>query len=313
MQRRLAPVSIVALLMVAGACSSDTESTDPTDPSVATDSSVAATTIPTTSGPATSTPTTAPETTEPTTATSPSTPATSTPATSAPPTTASPTSETPTSEVTSADDPDQELARSILITLDDFPEGWEETPDDGEDDDSEQEAALDACLGEEAYVDGGVLDELEVTTGDFAPVDESAPTVQHNALLAPDLDIATAAFAEAESPLAPDCYESTVRELFAQLVSDPESGLPEGSTLGEVQLEVLPYETDGPQVVSYFVSVPVTADGETFTFFYELFYLRSGRALSQLIFYSLNEPFPEEGVDALVGITVERIAELADA
>lgn len=308
MQRRLAPVSIVALLMVAGACSSDTESTDPTDPTVATDSSVAAATIPTTSVSATSIPTTAPATIAPTTAASPSTPVTS-----APPTTGTPTSETPTSEVTSTDDPDQELARSILITLDDFPEGWEETPDDGEDDDSEQEAALDACLGEEAYVDGGVLDELEVTTGDFAPVDESAPTVQHNALLAPDLDIATAAFAEAESPLAPDCYESTVRELFEQLVSDPESGLPEGSTLGEVQLEVLPYETDGPQVVSYFVSVPVTADGETFTFFYELFYLRSGRALSQLIFYSLNEPFPEEGVDSLVGITVERIAELADA
>jgi hypothetical protein len=137
--------------------------------------------------------------------------------------------------------------------------------------------------------------------------------VQHNAVVAPDLDTAVAAFGEAESPLAPDCYESTVRVLVEGVISDPEFGLPEGSTLGDVQLEVVPYEADGPQVISYFVTVPVTADGETNTFFYDLFYLRSGRALSQLAFYSVNEPFPEDGVDALVSIAIERIAGLAEA
>jgi hypothetical protein len=298
MQRALVSTSIVTLLLAAGACSSDTSSTDTSD---ASEASTDASTVPATTDTATTTPA------------SP----TSAPATTAPPSTvgdsAPSTAPTDAPVTTAAGDPDQELARSILVTLDDFPEGWEETPDDGDDDDAEQEAALDACLGEKAYVDNGVLDELEVTTGDFAPADASVPTVQHNALLAPDLDTAAAAFGEAESPLAPDCYESTVRGLFEGLLVDPESGFPEGSTLGEVTLEVLPYETDGPQVVSYFVTVPVVADGETNTFFYELFYLRSGRALSQLAFYSVNEPFPEEGVDALVSTTLDRIAALSDA
>lgn len=307
MQRALVCTSIVTLLLAAGACSSDTSSTDTSDTSDAADAS----TVPsTTDGETTDETTTTPATT---TLASP----TSAPATTAPPTTvggsAPSTAPTDAPATTAAGDPDQELARSILVTLDDFPEGWEETPDDGDDDDAEQEAALDACLGEEAYVDDGVLDELEVTTGDFAPADASVPTVQHNALLAPDLDTAAAAFGEAESPLAPDCYETTVRGLFAGLLVDPESGFPEGSTLGEVTLEVLPYQTDGPQVVSYFVTVPVVADGQTNTFFYELFYLRSGRALSQLAFYSVNEPFPEEGVDALVSITLDRIAAVSDA
>lgn len=243
---------------------------------------------------------------------SPTTTPSSAPATTAPPVTTAP----PTTQPDDVDpdlSADLEAGRSALLTIDDFPDGWEETvdPDDDPEQDELFESMMDECIGEAAFLDDGALEERQVDTGDFAPAGSSSPNVTQNAVVAADLDTALAAMAEVTNAAVPACYDSVTTAMFADMLADPDqTDFPPGTVIGEITVESVPYELPTDELMRYFVSVPVTAGDESVVVFLDVVFLRQGRALSQLTFTGTNERFPQDDVDALVDVAATRLASI---
>ncbi|MDJ0771136.1 MAG: hypothetical protein QNJ12_20270 [Ilumatobacter sp.] len=293
MRRQLSIVTFLAISLATACSSSDESST--TEPASATSTAPPATTAPP--------PTTAPRpTTVP--ATTPAT--TAPPETTAPLETAAPTTDAPIDPALAAD---MELARTALLTIDDFPAGWVEEPaDDDEDTGAEPfQEDFDACLvGDDGELVGDLLEGRDVGTGDFTAPD-GVTSVTHEVLLADDDEMAIAAMLEVATEDAPPCLADAMQRFFAQeIVADPTA--PEGLTIGEITVDRRPSSLGDDVVVEYLVRIPIDVDGESGTFFFDVFYFRQGRALSQLQLQSFDAPFDPDGVGFLGSEVLERIA-----
>ena len=304
--------AIVAAGSVTGVACSSADSSSSASTSSASATS-APTTAPASTTSAASTPTSTAEatgTTDATSGTPVTTPpvteqaATTSPTTDPPGTTADTeparTTATTAPDLTEAELADMELARTALITLDDFPDGWTEDPDDPDDESPDTatfEAEFDECLGRDDDRVGDDLEDLVVSTGDFHPIDQNAPSVSHEVVLAPDEATAVAAMTEVVIDGAEPCLADVIQRFYvATFADDPDLA---GIAVGEVV--VTRTETERPDDVAVGVSmeIPLTLDGQDIDQFLEILYLRQGRALSELSFSSFGEPFSRDGYTIL--------------
>ncbi len=284
---------LVAFALVAGACSSDD---DPT--STLTDASDASAPV-TGSAPAATdsiNPIEPTPTAGPTTA---STAATSSPAgTTEPPPDIARAADAP--DLSDAQRAEQDLARSVLITLDSFPDGWIEEPNDDDDsgDDAEFESQFDACLGrDDDERVGDDLEPLAVSTGDFRPVDDESTSVSHEVVLAPDADTAITAMSEVSVEGAETCIADVVERFYeTSFTDDPDLA---GIDIGDVIVTRTERERPADVAIGVLLEIPLTLDGQTVSQFLEVLYQRQGRALSELSFTSLGSPFSRDGYTIL--------------
>lgn len=255
---------------------------------------------------------------------------TSQPTATAPPTTAGPTTEPaatapPTTELvpTPTEPPspatEAELAASVLITLDDLPEGWTETPFDPNEDTTDEEAILAAiaeCAGLDlTLINRDVLGDTRAESGEFESGDEVA-SVTHVIGFAPDEATALAAMVEVGHPALPDCYAEAVRESFEARFADPDptDSVPAEVVLGDlvaerVDLTIIAAED---QAVWVRVIAPLTFQGDTLEQHVHLIFLRSGRVLSQVQLGGFGQPFPEDLFDPTINLAIERARSIAD-
>ena len=152
--------------------------------------------------------TTAPQTTE--------APSTTAAATTTPPTTAAPD--------------EAAVAQSALLTIDDMPSGWTESPtDDDDEQDAETIQRISDCSGLDAALIGDeVLGESQAKSPELESPDELA-SVKHTLGFAADEATAIAAMTEiGDAALAP-CYEEAMRTTFeeAAVTTDPDDSLPD--------------------------------------------------------------------------------------
>lgn len=268
--------------------------------------------------------TTVPPVTPATTAAPASTPATTSPPATAPP---APTTEAPVTteapapttaagaepELTDAQLADRDTAQGALITLDVFPEGWSEEPDDDDDggDTDDLEAEFDACLGRTA--DDRIGDDLEpltAKTGDFNAPADSSTSVSHEVVLAPDEATAVTAMSEVAVDGAEPCLASAIQVFYTEtFAADP--GTFEGITLGDVSVTRTQLDLPDDVEVGFLLEIPLTVDDETASQFLEVLYQRDGRALSELSFSSFGASFDREGFAVLRDEAASRLSDIA--
>jgi hypothetical protein len=312
---RLAASLLAATLVIAGCSSSDDDAA----------SDASATTSATTSDDSAST--TADET--PASSTAPmSTIASSTDtsvapstSTSTPPTTEAPAATSTTvaddesadADFTDAEQADRAAARTALITLSVFPDGWVEDPvEDDEADPSADafQAEFDACLGRDDVQVGDELDRLKVSTGEFHPVDDDATTVSHEVVLAPDVDTALAAMAEVRVDGAEECLAAVIQEFYVTSFADDPDLAEVG--IGDVIVTRTESDRDPNLAVGVMLEVPLTIGDQTVSQFLELLYQRQGRALSELSFSAFGAPFNRDGYTVLSDEAIIRIATIGN-
>ena len=236
--------------------------------------------------------------------------ATDAPSTSAPPTTAVATT-APTLT-------DGELAQSALLTLDDMPSGWTESPTD---DDDEQDAQtiqrISDCSGLDAALIGDeVLGESQAKSPELESPDELA-SVKHTLGFAVDEATAIAAMTEiGDDALAP-CYEEAMRTTFeeAAVTTDPDDSLPEGMTLADIAMERIdPKVTvDADEAVWYTATATLDFQGQQIEIYLDLLFSRTGRVLSQLEFDGTTTPFPAELYEPTISAAQENVDAIAPA
>ena len=316
MTPRLVSPVLAAALLVAGCSSSDdaatTEATEATSTGVSDDSTT--TGSPTTDAPATTVPATTTDTTTDTATDSSST--TQVPADTTPTTTETPaeTTTTTTDDYTAAEEADRTAARTALITLSVFPDGWVEDPVEDDDDDgatSEFEAEFDTCLGRDGEEQiGDRIDRLKVSTGDFHPADDDSMTVSHEVVLAPDVDTALEAMAEVRIDGAEQCLADVIGAFYrSSFADDPELA---DVGIGDVIVTRTETDRDPDLMLGVLLEVPLTIGEQTVSQFLELLYQRQGRALSELSFSSFGGQFDRDGYTVLSDEAIIRLATIGN-
>ncbi len=258
-----------------------------------------------------------PQTSQPT-ATAPPTTAPATAPTTAPPTTA-PATTVPGPEATVPPATEAELAASVLITLDDLPEGWTETPFDPNEDNSDEEAILAAiaeCAGLDlTLINRDVLGDTRAESGEFESGEEVA-SVKHVIGFAPDEATAMAAMVEVGNPALPDCYAEAVRESFEAQFADPDptDSVPAEVVLGDLVAERVDLTNIAAEDEAVWVRVvaSLTVQGDALEQHVHLIFLRTGRVLSQVQLGGSGEPFPEDLFDPIIKLAIERAESIAD-
>lgn len=307
MNTRLA-VPLLATALLVGCSSSDDTASDDTAAAPSSTADPSSSTTAPDSSTTTEAPTTTTTTTTPPVETSP--PPSSTSTTTSTSVVAVTTTTVAADDLTDAELADREIARSALITLAVFPDGWVEEPVEAEEDDPTAdafEAEFDACLGR----DGGErvgdrLDRLKATTGEFHPVGDDSTTVEHEVVLAPDVDTALAAMAEVRIDGAEQCVADVIGAFYETSFADDPDLAQVG--IGDVIVTRTETERDPDLAVGVMLEVPLTIGDQTVSQFLELLYQRQGRALSELSFSSFGSPFNRDGYTVLSDEAVIRIA-----
>lgn len=303
---RLAPSILAAALLIGACSSSDDATTTSTSASSAPDTQPGTTT--TADVPAAITTSAPPTTTAPTTTSAP-------PATTAPTTAPDvpPVTDPSDDDFTDAETGDRDAARTALITLTDFPDGWVEDPiedDDGIGTD-EFEAEFDTCLGRDDDVQvGDELDRLKVGTGDFHPIEIGTTTVSHEVVLAPDVETALEAMAEVRIDGAEPCLAAVIGDFYRTTFADDPELTDVG--VGEVVVTRTENDSDADVAVGVLLEVPLTIGDQAVSQFLELLYQRQGRALSELSFSSFGAQFSRDGYTVLSDEVITRLATIGD-
>ena len=314
MTPRLIASALAATLLVVGCSSSDDAASNSTAAVSTTSDAGSSTDAPDTTDSTESTAvSTAPGTSSTTTTPTTSDPATSTtaPGTTAPGTT---TTTVADEDFTEAEEADRAAARTALITLAVFPDGWVEDPFEEDDDDtttSEFEAQFDACLGRDGEDQvGDEIDRLKVSTGDFHPADDDSTTVSHEVVLAPDVETALAAMAEVRIDGAEQCLADVIGSFYRTSFADDPDLADVG--IGEVIVTRTETDRDPDLMVGVLLEVPLTIGDQTVSQFLELLYQRQGRALSELSFSSFGGQFDRDGYTVLSDEAVIRLATIGN-
>jgi hypothetical protein len=231
--------------------------------------------------------------------------------------TASPDTEPTDTEPDSTVDPDVDpadvaIAEAGLLTLDDMPQGWIETPieDDADDEVSPAvEAAQEqfiACFGVSPDADGDPfgLGGARAATGEFADPRDFTIT---NRIAIADETGTERVFASYSAESIPECVApAMVAVVEAGFGDDPSLAEFE---VGAVTVERLELTEWGDGTIGYRTVVPVSSPDGSFELYMDQIVVRVGRGLSSLQFQSPNSPFEVFEVDSYAMLSAERLAE----
>lgn len=200
------------------------------------------------------------------------------------------------------------LAETALLTLDDFPEGWTATPQgpDSEEND-ELDARVDDCLGLGPDSVTRQIDDLDVESPEFESPDGSLG-VEHSVVVVADEATALQAMAEVTDPDVPGCLVKIFGEFFEEQMADPDQDdFPPGTELGEIYAQPLEIGAEPDVAGATRFVIPITDGDVTLTLVFETWYVRQGRALAQVEFRSVDDIFPIDGVESLIGTVAARL------
>lgn len=214
-----------------------------------------------------------------------------------------------TTDVVPRDDADPTaLAGRALLTIADFPEGWVAIPPDGDDaDGGELDRRVDDCVGLAPDAVSRSLDDVDVEAPGFE-LAEAGLGVEQGVVIADDIGSAIQIMTELGDAAVPGCFVEVFTAYFDEVMADPaQTDFPAGTEIGELVAEEIEVGAERDDTVAFRYAVPLRNDGDEVTVLFETWYVRSGRAVSRVLFQSIVEPFPEDGVASLMGIVSERL------
>lgn len=212
-----------------------------------------------------------------------------------------------TQESELAPDPaDKAIAEAALLTLGDFPVGWEAAPRDEDEDDRAAREDIAQCVGvsyDALYNDTNT----EAQSPTFTSEDDSE--IEHTVSIAVDEVDMTEAFNIASTSEFRECAAEIVRESVAENSEQSDQEL----TVGEISLNELSIGSFGDQTVAYRVTVPIETEGFNLEVKLEVAIVRVGRAQSNLTSTSIGSGISTEDLAAFVGSATQRLQDaLAD-
>ena len=200
-----------------------------------------------------------------------------------------------TATATPTPTPDREadgrVARQSTLTLEDFPSGWTETPDD-ESNDSKCEQVEAAKAQTTARATSPRFSEGENTQ------------VQNSIYVFADASTAEQAFAQVSGEETRLCYADTVTEaLKGQTDLD----------VGETQSARLSLDPVGDQREAARLTVPLSAEGVDVDLVIDLVFVRADRGLSLSLFINVSAPFDADLREELTATSVTRLSDALGA
>lgn len=219
----------------------------------------------------------------------------------------------PTSGQSADDDPrteserqaDQDAAEAMLLTLDDFPSGWQEEPADDEEASEEEDEAIQADLAECLGIDPEDFDpdNPSATSPTFTSPDEKEVSV--DVAFAPSAEAAAVAFETLSDDATPGCYGDALQSWLEGAAF--EEGLPEGVEVGDVTASPLSFAALGDESSAFRVTLPVSAEGVTVDLYLDIVFARVGRIGIEGTFDSQFSPFAEADAAALMQTVIDRV------
>jgi hypothetical protein len=208
-------------------------------------------------------------------------------------------------ETTESDE--QAAAEESLLTLEDFPAGWTETPDPGLTALAvESRRRIAECVG----VDGDSLLDLGgalAESGTFRGPNEQA--VEESVAIV-DEALAEDVMARLGAAGVDVCFAEAMQQTVDAMVtnpSDPSESFPADTEVGKVTVDPLAIAPAGDELVAYRITVPLTIHGTSVDLTLDAVAVRSGSSIAGLSFQSVLEPFPTEVIERYVSIAVERL------
>jgi hypothetical protein len=201
---------------------------------------------------------------------------------------------------------DEDDAAAMLLTIDDFPPGWEERPapegDEGSDSDDLQTDLAD-CLGVDR-------DEVDSDNPDaMSPTFRSSDDERVGVMVAftPSTDAASDVLDRLADDDAVACYGDAVRSDLAEGLATVEA--PDGVEVGDPTFERLSFPSVGDESVAFRATVPFSAGGVDVELYVDYAVVRVGRVGITAIFQSMFSPFDENEAAQLVQTVVDRAPE----
>lgn len=205
------------------------------------------------------------------------------------------TEKSATTEAAAESSGDKAKAQAINLKAEDFPAGWTSTPSTNDNSD-QTDKELYTCAGLSDPKTSTTADEHspDFAQGQFTMVSSETQFAKSKDLAKKDLEV-----------LKSDKFAGCLKTAFDNEMKKQASGA--GGTVGESKVDKLsaPSGTDG--AAAFRMTVPITAVGQTFTFYIDFTLLQQGRAEVTLVCFNGNAPFDSALKDTLTGKLVQRM------
>lgn len=206
---------------------------------------------------------------------------------------------------------DTAAAQAALLTLADFPSGWEAKQRSPSTADTPEAKAATKKFGDCLGADPSLFD--DVSSGAKAKSDRFTDSknlrVESNVTLEGSESIVSQGFAALTKPEARGCFGDFIKTATAYGLEHPSNGSspPEGLALGDptvgtVNLAGLPNEA-----VVYRVMLPFTIKGLSIKLYIDFVFAAQGRAEMTLTFQNVGDPFPNDLEATLTATAVGRL------
>ena len=196
---------------------------------------------------------------------------------------------------------DQQAAEKALLVLSDLPAGWvQDTDDDADDDRDDADAAAEAVLAECLELDPAFV-ETDETDGE--PTADSAFESPEGLSVSSDVQVnpTVSEGEDVEAALTGGDGAACLQQAFEASAdaSDVE--------VGEVTVEVLPFEPLGDQTAAFRATIPFETDDGTVLFVTDTMLVTKGRAVVSMDFTTLSEPWDDAEAQRLTELVLDRI------
>jgi hypothetical protein len=223
------------------------------------------------------------------------------------------TSDGGANEEPAADDPrtdderaaDEAAAETMVLTLSDFPPGWESTPAEEDEPDERFDEQLAECLG----VDVSEIDPNNPKAGSPNFASSNGDQVTSQVAFTPTVEDATDALALRRQEGANECYAESFLAIIEDFLANPEEGeeAPDDFEVGEPTVNEMSFGALGDESIAFRVTLPLEADGFSAEFYLDVVNVRVGRVGVSTTFQSVLTPFDTEEAARLTGVVVDRV------
>ena len=201
---------------------------------------------------------------------------------------------------------DQQTAQTIVLKIDDFPSGWKaKARPPSTADTPEAKAATKKfadCLGvDPALVDDNDPTEAKARSDKFTNGDQEVDSTATVPANTDHKDEILGAFRKSE---AVGCFEDFINEAFKSSLSS--SSLPPGTQIGKISVTSGDITGVHGEVINFQATIPITAQGQSITFFSDTLFVLKGRATFDFTFDNVNAPFPADLAAQLANTSIDR-------
>lgn len=196
---------------------------------------------------------------------------------------------------------DQAVAEAALLTLDDFPAGWEAQPADEDEEDEETQRRIAECVGV-AYEDLYQGDSSATADSQkFVSTDDSE--VSNSVNVGADEDWAANAFEIASRPEFRECTIDETRKAIDEAAEE------EDLEVGELSLNEISFDDYGDDTLAFRLTIPLEVQGLSLEATGDFVLVRVGRALTTVTTFSTETPFDVETLSEFTRIATDRLTE----